>query len=282
MSTCFSFTASKDRFYRHWFTSSGLRSVTTELGEGTMMHCWIPKVHWSSRPTLLLVHGFGANAMWQFADHVRHFTPHFNVYVPDLVFFGGSSTARPERSEAFQARCLMRLMEVHGLSRASMVGVSYGGFVLYSLADQFPDVVERIVLCCTGVCLEEKDLKDGLFRVSNLDEAVEILLPQSPNKLRELMKLSFVKPAWGVPSCFLSDFINVMCSDYIQEKKELIRALLKDRKLSNLPRIKQLGHRLKSHIGENAEMVIVKNAGHAVNLEKSKEFVKHLKPFLAQ
>ena len=34
------------------------------------------------------------------------------------------------------------------------------------------------------------------------------------------------------------------------------------------------------HIGENAEIVVIKKAGHAVNLEKSKEFLKHLKSFL--
>lgn len=34
------------------------------------------------------------------------------------------------------------------------------------------------------------------------------------------------------------------------------------------------------HIGENAQMAVIKNAGHAVNLEKAKEFGKHLKAFL--
>ena len=34
------------------------------------------------------------------------------------------------------------------------------------------------------------------------------------------------------------------------------------------------------YIGDNAEMVVIKKAGHAVNLEKSKEFLKHLKSFL--
>ncbi|KAK4802290.1 hypothetical protein SAY86_000493 [Trapa natans] len=298
MLTCFSFTANRDRMYQYWFANSGLRSVTTELGEGTVMHCWIPKIHRASRPSLILVHGFGANAMWQFAGHIRHFTPHFNVYVPDVVFFGQSFTARSERTEAFQARCLMRLMEVHGISRASMVGVSYGGFVVYSLAEQFPDSVERLVLCCAGVCLEEKDLEEGLFAVSSLEDAVDILLPQRPEKLRQLMKMSFVKPARGIPSCFLSDFIRVMCSDHVHEKEELITSLLKDRKLSNLPRINhptlilwgeqdqifpvELALRLQRHIGENAQMVTVKNAGHAINLEKPHEFVKHLKHFLIQ
>ncbi|KAI4318703.1 hypothetical protein MLD38_032378 [Melastoma candidum] len=299
MSGCFSYTASRDRLYRYNFRRSGLRSVTGDLGDGTLMHCWVPRKKkdlGSSRPALVLVHGFGANAMWQYADVLRHFTSRFNVYVPDLVFFGRSYTSRPERTVSFQARCVKDMMERFGVTRMSLVGISYGGFVGYQVAAEFPDAIERLVLCCAGVCLEEKDLKEGLFRVSSLDEAAEILMPQTPRKLRQLMRLSFVKPTRGVPNCFLSDFIHVMCSEYVREKKELIQALLKDRRLSDLPRITQptlviwgeqdqvfpleLGYRLKRHIGEGAEMVVIKNAGHAVNLEKPKEFIKHLKLFL--
>lgn len=35
-----------------------------------------------------------------------------------------------------------------------------------------------------------------------------------------------------------------------------------------------------SHLGENARLVVIKNAGHTFNVEKSKEFFKHLKSFL--
>uniref|UniRef100_A0A5B6Z7S1 Putative monoacylglycerol lipase ABHD6 n=1 Tax=Davidia involucrata TaxID=16924 RepID=A0A5B6Z7S1_DAVIN len=236
----FSFTASRDWLYRYFFAFAGLRSVTTDLGDGTIMHCWVPKSHKHAKPTLLLVHGFGANAMWQYSEVLRHLIPRFNIYVPDLLFFGSSYTARPERTESFQAQCVMKLMaEVHGVRRMSLVGISYGGFVGYSVAAQFPEAVERLVLCCTGVCLEEKDMKEGLFQVSDLEEAASVLMPQTPAKLRELMRLSFVKPAKGVPSCFLSDFIDVMCTDHVKEKKELIQAILKDRKLSNMPMITQ-------------------------------------------
>ncbi|OIV96200.1 hypothetical protein TanjilG_14877 [Lupinus angustifolius] len=296
ISKYFSFTASKDWFYRHSFSMAGLRSVATNLGEGTTMHCWVPKIHYPCKPSLVLIHGFGANAMWQYSEHLRHFITHFNVYVPDLIFFGESFTSRPERTEKFQAQCLMKLMEAHGVHRMRLVGISYGGFVGYSVASQFPDAVDRLVLCCTGVCLEENDMEDGLFRVSSLDEASSILLPQTPDKLRELMKLSHVKPIRGVPSYFLADFIQVMCSNYVEEKRGLIEAILKGRQLSNLPKITQptlivwgeqdqifpleLGYRLKGHIGENAQIVVIKNAGHAVNLEKPKEFTRHLKSFL--
>jgi pimeloyl-ACP methyl ester carboxylesterase len=106
----------------------------------------------------------------------------------------------------------MKLMEAHGIKKMSLVGISYGGFVGYSMAMQFPEAVERVVLCCAGVCLEEKDMEDGLFMVSDFDEAASILLPQKPEKLRQLMRLSFVKQTRGVPSFFLSDFIDVRLS----------------------------------------------------------------------
>lgn len=81
----------------------------------------------------------------------------------------------------------------------------------YSLAAQFPKVLEKVVLCCSGVCLEESDMEEGLFPVKAIDEAANILVPQTPDKLRDLIRFSFVnsKPVRGVPSCFLTDFIDV-------------------------------------------------------------------------
>ncbi|KAL7001899.1 hypothetical protein U1Q18_003046 [Sarracenia purpurea var. burkii] len=204
-----SFTAYKDCYYRYFFAYTGLRSVTTTLSGGTTsMHCWVPRTHHHSKPTLLLIHGFGANAMWQYSELLRHFVPHYNVYVPDLLFFGQSYTAAPERTEAFQARCLMELMTAHGVRKMSLVGISYGGFVGYSMAAQFPEATEKVALCCAGVCLEEKDMEEKLFKVADLESAASILLPQTAEKLRELMHLSFVKPARRVPTCFLNDFIH--------------------------------------------------------------------------
>ncbi|XP_068643876.1 uncharacterized protein [Aristolochia californica] len=297
MAKCFSFTMFRDKAYRHTFTSADLKSSTTDFGDGTTMHCWIPQTHCQSMPSILLIHGFGANATWQWSEQLRPLLQaNYNVYVPDLLFFGDSYTTRPERSESFQAQCVMRLMESLGVRRMSLVGVSYGGFVSYSMAAQFPSAIEKVVLCCAGVCLEEKDLGEGLFVVKDLDEAASILVPQTPDRLRQLMRLSFVKPARGIPSCFLSDFIDVMCTDFVKEKKELIQAILKERSCSNLPKIHQptliiwgekdqifpveLAYRLHRHLEGNSELVIIKNTGHAFNLEKPKEFSKHLKAFL--
>lgn len=193
----------------------------------------------------------------------------------------------------------MRVMkEMKCVRSVSVVGLSYGGFVAYDLAVKYEEFVERVVVCGSGVSLEEKDIKEGLFLVSDLDEAAQILVPQTPQRLRELVEYTFSKAslvAW-LPSCFLLDFIHAMCRDYVQEKRELIRALAKDRNFSDLPKISQptliiwgehdqlfpleLGHRLKRHLGDNAQIVVIKNTGHAFCAEKAKEFYSILKSFL--
>ncbi|RVW56039.1 Monoacylglycerol lipase ABHD6 [Vitis vinifera] len=294
--SCFSFTARRDWCYRSIFTKSGLRSTITDLGDGTVIHCWVPKTRKESKPNLLLIHGFGANALWQWGDLIPYLVPYFNVYVPDLLFFGDSYTTRPERTESFQAQCVMRVMEAKSVKKMSLIGLSYGGFVGYSMAAQFKEAIERVVICGAGVCLEEKDLEKGLFKVSHIEDAASILLPQTPEKLRELLSYTFYKPPRGLPSCLLNDFIQVMCTEFVEERKDLIRAIPKDRKLSELPTILQptliiwgdqdkvfpveLAHRLKRHLGEEAQLVIISNAGHTFIIEKPKETFKYLKSFL--
>ncbi|KAI6699553.1 hypothetical protein NL676_013877 [Syzygium grande] len=296
MAKCFSFAESRNRCFRFSFSRAGLKSTTTDLGDGTVMHCWVPKTYKPSKPNLLLLHGVGANAMWQWNEFIAPFIARFNVYVPDLLFFGDSYTSRPERTEQFQAQCVAGVLEAQGVRKTNVVGISYGGFVAYSLAVQFREMVEKLVLCCAGVCMEEKDMEDGMFPVKSVDEAVSFLFPQTPEKVKELLKVVFYKPVVKVPSCFMQDFIDVMCTEYLQERTELVSALHKDRKMSNLPKINQptliiwgeydkvfpleLGHRLKRHLDENAQLVVIKDCGHAMNAEKPKEMYKHIKSFL--
>lgn len=253
MAKCFSFTASRDRCFRYSFSRTGLKSTTITLHDGaTVIHFWIPKTPKPNKPNLLLIHGFGANAMWQYNDFISPLVSKFNVYIPDLLFFGESHTTRPERTEHFQAECLVAAMEVVGvIGKVHVMGLSYGGFVGYSMAAKFPEKVQKVVIACSGVCVEESDMDKGLLSVKSIDDATSILLAQTPEKLRELMKVAFFKPPptmiiWG-------------------EHDKIFPI--------------ELGHRLKQHLGEKADLIILKNAGHAINAEKPKELYKNMKLF---
>ena len=46
--------------------------------------------------------------------------------------------------------------------------LGWGGFVAYQLAHLYPDAVQKVALVAAGVCLEEKDTREGLFKVSDM------------------------------------------------------------------------------------------------------------------
>jgi pimeloyl-ACP methyl ester carboxylesterase len=208
----FSFAAARDRFLRHRFFSAGLRPFSVRLpspaGTSTVVHLWAPPR--PARRPVLLLHGFGASATWQWAPYLRSLlAAGLDPIVPDLLFFGASSSTLPERSETFQARTIKAAMDGMGVRRFAVVGVSYGGFVGYRMAAMYPEAVERVVLVSSGVCLEEQDLAAGLFPVADVGEAAELLVPRRPAEVRRLVKLTFVRPPPVMPSYFLKDYINV-------------------------------------------------------------------------
>jgi len=54
---------------------------------------------------VLLLHGFGASVTWQWAPYLRSLlAAGLDPIVPDLLFFGASSSTVPDRSDTFQAR----------------------------------------------------------------------------------------------------------------------------------------------------------------------------------
>ena len=99
------------------------------------------------------------------------------------------------------------MCDVLGVTKFHVVGLSYGGFVAYQLAHLYPDAVQKVALVAAGFCLEEKDIREGLFKVSDLATVISILLPQTAANLKKLMEFSFVRVPKMVPSFLLQDFI---------------------------------------------------------------------------
>ncbi|TVU37807.1 hypothetical protein EJB05_11143, partial [Eragrostis curvula] len=301
----FSFAAARDRCFSRRFMRAGLRPVAVPVPaspdddpSATTVHMWVPARRPPRNP-LLLLHGFGASATWQWAPYLRPLiAAGFDPIVPDLVFFGASCTRLPDRTDAFQAAAIKKAMDAIGVPSFGLVGVSYGGFVGYRMAAMFPDAVRKVALVCAGVCLEEKDLAAGLFPVATVGEAAQLLVPRRPEEVRRLVRLTFVRPPLIMPSCFLWDYIKVMGSGYIQEKTELLYSLIEGRQLSTLPKLTQptlliwgeqdlvfpmeLAHRLNRHLEGNSRLVVIKNAGHAVNLEKPKEVCRNIIEFFKE
>ncbi|XP_031390350.1 uncharacterized protein LOC116202859 isoform X2 [Punica granatum] len=242
----------------------GLRPQKIEIEPGTVMNIWAP-TRTSDKPAVVLLHGFSLDGIhtWQF--HVPSLAGKYSVYVPDFMFFGSSTTDRPERSVAFQAQCVDRALKRLGVGRCIVAGFSYGGIVSFELARTCPELVESLVVCGSVMTLTESITADFFRRMGNdglkLSGWSDLLLPDSAKGARTTLEIgTYMLPQW-IPDCIFRQYQEVM-SEHIKEKAELLEALVipddeDPNKISTLSQ--KIGR--KGNIGEHREGRSLGNVG---------------------
>jgi pimeloyl-ACP methyl ester carboxylesterase len=101
----------------------------------------------AANPTLLLIHGYTASAYVWHSVAPRFAEEGFHVIAVDLLGFGFSDKpASFEYTIEAQARMISRFMNRLGIGRATLVGSSYGGAVSLTVALDYPERVEKLVL----------------------------------------------------------------------------------------------------------------------------------------
>ncbi|XP_056165020.1 uncharacterized protein LOC115688578 isoform X2 [Syzygium oleosum] len=183
---------------------AGLRPQKIEVEPGTVMNIWAPirsrkNANSGEKPAVVFLHGFVGDGIltWQF--QVLALARDYAVYVPDLLFFGGSSTRHGRRTVGFQAECLGRGLAKLGVRRCTVVGFSYGAMVAFRLAESRPELVLSVVATCSGPALTESLSRECLERMG-FPTWSEFLLPDSADALKKLLDIgSFRFPR--LPKC---------------------------------------------------------------------------------
>lgn len=142
-----------------------------------------------SNPTLLLVHGFTASVyVWKTVAPMLA-DAGFHVVAVDLVGFGYSEKpAWFDYSINSQARMITRLMNRLGLGTATLVGSSYGGAVVLTVALDYPERVDRLVLA--GSVINDDPKSHPVMRLAAIPGVGEVMTPfliDSPSFIRMRM-----------------------------------------------------------------------------------------------
>ncbi|PKA63995.1 hypothetical protein AXF42_Ash005007 [Apostasia shenzhenica] len=234
-----------EAFARRAFSAAGLRQETIAVDHETSIRCWlpsslprsdtqnsIPKPNSSnpiSNPPLLLIHGFGPAATWQWRSQVRSLARHFDLIVPELVFFGESTTRSPERSEKFQAAAMAALLSALGLQNdgvAAVVGTSYGGFVAYHLARILGEGrIGKVVIASSDLGKREEDDVKLMDRAGGVESVTDLMLPRSTASLRKLIRLAVRRPPPFMPEFVLRDVLRNLFKDNLELKMELLKGI---------------------------------------------------------
>jgi len=127
-------------------------------------------------PTVILIHGYTASVYAWRSSAPLIADAGFHVLAIDLVGFGYSE--KPgwfDYSITSQARIIARFMDRLGVGRATLVGSSYGGAVAATLALDYPERVEKLVL--VDAVINDELKSHPLLRMASMPGLGEILTP---------------------------------------------------------------------------------------------------------
>ena len=270
----------------------GVVNETVRIGEATVSYM----EGGEGRPVVLL-HGFGASALWQWHEQIGPLAKQRRVIVPDLLWFGGSWSKRRDFSLDHQIDTVAGLLDHLGVEEADFVGISYGGIVAHELAAKYPERVGKLaILDSPGRSYTAADHEAMLERFG-VDDVGKLLVPSTTADVQTLLDLGYHKPP-KVPGWAKSQVLDGMYKQFRDEKLLLLERLLEELdRLDDRPgKVThqtlliwgeqdpvfplEIGKRLEAEMEGRAQLRVIQRAGHAPNLEHDALVAKWLLEFL--
>jgi pimeloyl-ACP methyl ester carboxylesterase len=163
-------------------------------------------------PPIVLIHCFTCSIDWWDAISPRLEGDH-RVVAVDLLGHGGSEKPDSGYSISNQADLVAQALSRLGVREATVVGHSLGGTVAVALAQQSPQLVDRVVIVDTPPTHEEGDL--GLVaRLGFAPVIGEMFWRLKPDvAVRKGLEVAFA-PGFDVPDAFVEDVDRMTYTSY--------------------------------------------------------------------
>ncbi|MBK8340303.1 MAG: alpha/beta fold hydrolase [Flavobacteriales bacterium] len=120
----------------------------------------------TTRPTLLLIHGFPLDhTLW---DAQRGaFSDVADVLAPDLRGFGKSCGVAETVTMAEYANDLVKMLEAKGVEQVVLCGLSMGGYIAMAFLAQWPERVSALILCNTRATGDTAEGKEARYATAS-------------------------------------------------------------------------------------------------------------------
>ncbi|KAK1379437.1 AB hydrolase-1 domain-containing protein [Heracleum sosnowskyi] len=189
----------------------GLSPQIIETEPETQIKMCVPsKTKSRNKPNVVFLHGFAADGIFSWMSQVVAISSTYAVYVPDLLFFGGSFTDKPGRSTTFQAEVVVAALRKVGVKKCTVVGLSYGAAVGFKMAKLDPELVEFVVASDTIIEL-------NVLEKYGFDSFVDFLLPSTVEGLMKFLTIANHGPV-NMPLFVAKDFLR----EFFTNRKEIV------------------------------------------------------------
>jgi pimeloyl-ACP methyl ester carboxylesterase len=279
--------------YRRWITqrlkNMGIQKYTYCQGT-TQINYW----KGGSGPALLLLHGFGSDAMFTWHSEMKLLRKHFTVIAPDLLWFGDShSNDKP--SLQTQTTAMLSLIKALNITDVNIIGQSYGGYVAIEM------LLTQKELCIHKLCIANSPGPDYVAektgRVSlsfGVDSLHELFVFEHFEKLQQLLNLISYYDT-PIPLAIQKQMAALDMHKHPEERRMLMQELIQmERKPDALQWLKKIN--LLIIWGENDELFsledgekfaeasggrlkVIRHCGHAPQFDRRRVFLGYLKEF---
>src|SRR5215203_6375094 len=151
----------------------------------------------ANAPVLLLHGGSYDSASLSYKHAIGSIARHQQVFAPDWPGYGQSDKPEIEYSTEYYVGFLGRLMDVLGLKKANLVGISMGGAISLGFSLQSPQRVERLVLVDShglGREVPGRAMSYVMIRLPLLNKLVWAVLGRSRRMIRWSLQTVFHDP----------------------------------------------------------------------------------------
>lgn len=131
-----------------------------------------------NKPYLLLLHGMGANARTNWSSQVGTLSKHFNLIVPDLIYFGESTSESGDYSVDFQAMQIHEAIKRLGIKDSiNVMGFSYGGLTAAMYNQIFQSNIIKLIIIDGPVKFYSGEMADSLAKVVGVKTMKNVIVP---------------------------------------------------------------------------------------------------------
>lgn len=250
--------------------------------------------------TLILVHGFGSGGMHQTKMQLNEYAKKYRILVPDLVYFGESTSKVDEYSLEFQVESIMKIIKFLKIDTFTIIGNSYGGMVAIILAEQCKEQLKKLVIIDSPIKYYNIEIANKAAQKLGVPSIYDLLIPKKPKDIQALFDLVHAKPQAPLPNFILQDLYRSVFNIFPKEKTKLLD-YLKDNENSlnkrnwnfKIPILLvwgeqdqlvpiEIAHKIHKYFKKHTDthLEIIPNAAHAPHIEKPRTFNHILTNFL--
>ena len=245
----------------------------------------------SGKPPIVLIHGFPfSSEMWK--PQIDFLKTKYRVIAYDIRGHGNSDDGDGQYTIEFFIDDLIALLDHLKIQKATLCGLSMGGYIALRAIERNPERIASLILCDTGPQADSNEVK--IRRATNIksvkangvktfaENFVKAVfatssLKSKPFEVEAIRKTIEANSEVGICGTLLALASRTDTTDSLDVIRVPTLIMVGEEDKVTPPKLSEL---MDSKIS-GSFIHVLKNAGHLSNLENPEDFNKHLDEFLS-